>query len=460
MGQRNIVMDTIPNLDLPDGRSTKYQALSDGLRRAIAEGRIAAGARLPTVRELAFRLGVTPGTVQRAYQRLTEAGVLEAHVGRGTYVAERRVAPAQSGILDLTRPHVSDMGQAAMIRKAMRRLAEGGETDLLDYPDRAAGRPVREGLLRDLDGVEMGPVTADDLILTHGAQHAYIVVLQTVLNGASPQVATEELAYPGFRHGARLMRADMVGIPMDEEGPIPEALAEACDAGDIQVFTTSSFAQNPTTIQTSVARREAIAGLAREKGFQIIEDECYGRTPPGLLTYRALAPERVWYLGSMSKSFSAALRIGFLIAPEGRLPEVRQASHHNSFGISRPIAAVAAEVLASPDWPKVRAAVDRAYSERMAIIAEVLDGFQFTWREGIPFAFLRLPAGWRTSGFVRAAEVRGVKVRPADDFVLIDGRAPNAVRLAVDGRAPLNTFRAGIEELRSLLTEPPHEMDV
>jgi DNA-binding transcriptional MocR family regulator len=162
----------------------------------------------------------------------------------------------------------------------------------------------------------------------------------------------------------------------------------------------------------------------------------------------------------MSKSFSAALRVGYLIAPAGRLAEVRQASRHNSFGISRPIAAVAAEVLASPDWGKMRDAVDAAYTQRMTMLAEALSGFNLAWRAGVPFAFLQLPRGWRVSGFARAAEERGVLVRPADDFVLIDGRAPNAVRLAIDARVPLEVFRKGVEVLRGLLTEAPHEMDV
>ncbi len=453
-------MNTIEDLDLPGGKSAKYQALADGIRAAVQDGRLASGAKLPPVRDLAFRLGVTPGTVARAYQRLTEAGVLAAHVGRGTFVAERRAATRTDRMLDLSRPGVPDVGQTAMLRKALRHVGEGNEDDLLDYPDRSVGLPVREGLVRDLAGVDLGRLTADDFILTHGAQHAYVVVLQTVLRGGAPVVATEALSYAGFRHGARLMRADTAGVEMDSEGPIPAALAAACDAGDVQVFATSSHAHNPTTVQTSLARRREIVALARARDFHIIEDECYGRTPPGIPTYRALAPERVWYIGSLSKSFSAALRVGYLVAPEGRLPEVRQASHHNSFGISRPIAIAVAEVLSSPDWARLREAVDAAYAERMRILVEALEGYALAWREKVPFAFLRLPPGWRTSGFVRAAEERGVLVRAADDFVLIDGRAPNAVRMAIDGRAPLSAFRDGVAVLRELLSAPPHSLDV
>lgn len=457
-------MDTISELDLSAHAGAKYLALAEGIRGAVSDGRLDPGAKLPPVRDLAFRLGVTPGTVARAYQRLTEAGVLEAHVGRGTFVAARfappRAARADAAVLDLSRPGVPDVGQVALLRRALRHAAEGSNEDLLDYPDRAAGLPVREGLLRDLAGVELGPVLAEDFILTHGAQQAYVVALQATLRGGEPVVATEALSYSGFRHGARLMRAGMVGIETDDEGPIPAALAAACDAGPVQVFATSSHAQNPTTLQTSARRRRQIADLARTRDFQIVEDECYGSPPPGMPTYRALAPERVWYLGSMSKNFSAALRVGYLIAPQGRLAEARQASRHNSFGISRPVAAVVAEILASPDWPRLREAVDAAYAERVRLLAEALSGYALAWREKVPFAFLRLPPGWRASGFVRAAEAQGVLLRPAEDFVLVDGRAPNAVRIAIDGRAPIGAYRAGLERLRALLDAPPHEMEV
>ncbi len=459
-------MNTIADLDLPTGRGAKYLALSEGIRAAVADGRLGSGSRLPTVRELAHRLGVTPGTVARAYQRLTEAGILDAQVGRGTFVARLHPAPAiaaapgDAGVLDLLRPRLPDLGQAEIIRRALRRAAEAPVGDLLDYPGREAGLALRAALMRDMGRMDLGPVTAEDLVLTHGAQHAYVLVLQTVLRGPAPAVAVETLAYPGFRHGAKLVRAEVVTVEADAEGPVPASLAAACDRARVQVFATSSHAQNPTTVKTSLARRREIAALARARDFQIVEDECYRRTSEEMPTYRALAPERVWYLGSISKSFLAAFRIGFAIAPEGRLAEARLTARHNSFGLPYPIVAAAAEIIGAPEFPRVRDAVAAAMAARMRMMAAALSGFALTWREDVPFALLRLPPGWRTSGFVRAAGDRGVLVRPVEDFVLVDGHAPNAVRIAADGRVPEARFAEGLATLRALLADPPHEMDV
>lgn len=452
-------MDTILNLDIPKGHGAKYAALADGIRAAVLDGTLAAETKMPTVRNLAFQLSITPGTVARAYSCLVEEGVLKAQVGRGTFVAGKKSKAKQSGPLDLSRPGVPDVGQVAMIRKAYLQLAEGDEDDFLHYPDRAAGRPAREGFLNDLAGVDLGDVSAEEIVLSHGAQHAFIIALQCILKGPAPVVAAEALAYPGFRHAVRVMRAETAGIDSDEEGPLPDALVELCKSNKIQAFVTSAHAHNPTTVQTSAMRRAQIIALARQYDFQIVEDECYGRTASDMTTYRALAPERVWYLGSISKSFSAAFRVGYLIPPKSRFAEVLQISRHNSFGISRPVAEVVGRLLNSPEWPRVRAAVDAAYTKRVRILAEYLAEFSLAWRENVPFAFLRLPLGWRISSFVRAAEDRGVLVRAADDFVLIDGRAPNAVRISINACVSLEEFIKGVKILRDLLSSPPHEMD-
>ncbi len=457
-------MDTILTLDIEGAAGGKAQALTDAIRAAVTAGELSPGERLPPVRDLAFRLGVTPGTVARAYQRLTDAGLLEAHVGRGTFVSDvrpgHRAEQPPPGVLDLSRPGLPDVGQAAILRKALHHAAEAAAEDLLDYPDRAAGLPLREALATDLQRFAVGPCGPDDIALAHGGQHAYVLALQAILSGSAPTVAVEALSYPGFRHGARLVRAEAVGIEADDEGPLPSALSAACAASDVQVFVTSAYAQNPTTVQTSAARRAEIVAVARTHDIQIIEDECYGRPDATLPSYRALAPERTWHVGSLSKSFSPALRVGYLVAPAGRAGDAINASRHSSFGLARPLVAAAAEIVATGALARCRDAIDTAYAARGRILDDMLSGYAAAWRPGIPFAFLRLPRGWRASGFVRAAEDRGVLVRPADDFVLIDGRAPNAVRIALNARVPEDTFRQGIATLRALLDAPPHDIAV
>ena len=83
-------MDTIWQLTLTDGAGPKYKAVAQTIRDGVARGELAEGAKLPPVRDLAWKLGITPGTVARAYTILTNEGMLTAEVGRGTFVASKR----------------------------------------------------------------------------------------------------------------------------------------------------------------------------------------------------------------------------------------------------------------------------------------------------------------------------------------------------------------------------------
>lgn len=119
-------------------------------------------------------------------------------------------------------------------------------------------------------------------------------------------VLTEDLSCPGFRYAARLARAEVVGVELDGEGIRPDALEAACRRHGPQVLCLTPAAHNPTTARMSVARRADIVSIVRRHNLQIIEDECYPAQVSDTPTLRALAPERVWYMGSLSKTVSAA----------------------------------------------------------------------------------------------------------------------------------------------------------
>ncbi|MGR3570760.1 aminotransferase-like domain-containing protein [Brevirhabdus sp.] len=476
--EQNIVIDTINRADLTSGQGPKYRLLSESIGMQIRTGALPPGTRLPPVRNLAWAAGVTPGTVSRAYQLLTDAGLLSAHVGRGTFVADARqrsevtVAadmdpvirplPDRSvpGILDLRSPVLPDVGQVQAIRDALRTVADQPGEHFLDYPSRVTDVDARAALARELSAFNIGPVDLDHVVLSHGGQHALTMIFQAVLAGPRPVILTEELSYAGFRHAARLMRAEVIGIESDAEGPLPPAVAAACQKHDVRIFVTSAEALNPTTQQTTERRRHEIAELARRYDFQILQDECYTLAVSKLPAYRTIAPDRAWYVSSFSKSLSPALRLGYFVAPEGKAEIGQLVARHGFFGLSGPITDVTTRLGDLKQLTEFRARIHDEISWRCAALAQALDGFDLSWREGVAFAFLNLPAGWRASNFLRAAEARGVLLRPADEYVLLGGRAPNAVRLAINGQVSRENFTAGAQTLRALLNAPPHEIDV
>ena len=458
---------------LPEGEGPKYLALARALREAIRAAVLPEGTQLPTVRDLAWRLSVTPGTVSRAYQIATQEGLLEATVGRGTFVAARapRLGPTQplflerdpgvaQGRVDLRSPQLPDVGQGEAIADALRRMAGAVGPAWLDYTSQTAEAPLRAAVCDWLADRVIGPLDADQVMLTHGGQNGIGLVLSICLRGDRPVVLTEDLSYPGFRYAARLARAEVVGVEMDDEGMRPDALEAACRRHGPQVLCLTPDTQNPTTARMGATRRAQIVAIARRFDLQVIEDECYSPWTAADAALRALAPERVWYVGSLSKSISAALRFGYVVCPTGMGETGRLTAQHGFFALSRAVTALCLDLFQSGAANDIRAGVQRELGERLQLAVNRLGAFDLAWQAGMPFAWLRLPQGWRASTFTRMAEDEGVLVRSADQYAMVHGRAPNAVRLAMVGNIPRQQLEAGLASLARLLPRPPSDMAV
>ena len=459
--------------DLTQFQGPKYLALVHSLREDVRGGALAPGAQLPTVRDLAWTLKITPGTVSRAYQLATQEGLLAATVGRGTFVAEAapRFGPRQAfyaevaaatldGLIDMRSPRIPDVGQGRAFEAALAALRPAIASDWLDYPGQDAERPLREALVSWVADRALGPVAAHDIALAYGGQHAVNLVFQCCLRGDRPVVLLEDLAYAGFRHAAKLCRAEAVGVEIDDEGICPEALEAACRRHRPQMLCLTTEAQNPTTARMGPARRAAVAAIARRYDLQVIEDDCYTTARGEEPALRTHAPERVWYVGSLSKMVSASIRLGYVICPEGMGRAGRLTAQHGFFALARPVSDLCLELLRSGAADALRRDVHAAFVERLAVVVATLGPLGLRWQEGLPFVWLPLPSGWRASGFARRAEQAGVLVRTADEFALVHGRAPNAVRLALPGNHAPEVVRAACERLAALLREPSAEIAV
>ncbi len=173
---------------------------------------------------------------------------------------------------------------------------------------------------------------------------------------------------------------------------------------------------------------------------------------------RALAPERVWLVGSVSKTISAALRFGYVICPAGMGEAGRLTAQHGFFALSRPVADLMLHLFRSGAAVDIRQQVQAEFSERLQMLVNHLGAFDLGWQPGVPFVWLRLPMGWRASTFVRTAEARGVLVRSADEYALVHGKAPNAIRIAIAGNTTIEDFSAAMRTLAELLARPPSDL--
>ncbi|MEM9638271.1 MAG: PLP-dependent aminotransferase family protein [Pseudomonadota bacterium] len=471
-------MGTIWQPEMIYGQGPKYQSVVRSIRQGIETGTLKPGDKLPPVRDLAWKLSITPGTVARAYTILTDEGTLNAEVGRGTFIARRRSSAANDAPIEidviphtaeadgdrynvsLFSPHLPCVGQDEIIRQLMARIAQNPPSGVMHYPSRNGARPAREAVVQWLKGTPLGPLSERDVVLSHGGQNGIMLILQAILEGRRPTVLIEELAYPGFRRAAELLRADVIPVAMDADGVIPEALEAAARAHDAQVFCTSPEVHNPTGGFTPVARREEIAKIARKHDFQIVEDDCYRMGVNRAPSYRMLAPGRGWYVSSIAKTITPSLRFGFAVAPEGKSSALRRAAEHGFFGLATPLTDLCAALLTHPQIDALTKETRKAFNIYVQSAVNLLGAYDLVWRPDVPFLWLRLPMGWRAGAFCQAAEAEGIQIRSAEEFVCRDARAPHAVRMAINTGVSLKSFEAAMMRLRGLLDSPPEQISV
>ena len=465
-------MGTMWSADLGAKSGPKYRRVAETIRGAIDAGTLSVGTKLPPVRELAYQLSITPGTVARAYSVLTDEGILVAEVGRGTFVAEKMTA-LQDDVwsrqlhvqeeqdpkhVSLFSPRIADMGQVAAIREAMHKIADCDPYKLLNYPTRDGYEPVRTAVANWLSKAPIGPVRERDIVLTHGGQNGLMITLQACLRGPSPVVMVEDLAYAGFRRAADMLRTNVVGVAMDEHGIRPDILELMIRKTGATVLCTSPEVHNPTGLFTPLERRLEIVEVARRHNVQLIEDDCYRLGQAQAPSYRSLAPELGWYVTSLSKLLTPSLRAGFVVAPEGGVNIPRRAAEYSFFGLAQPMAELIRILLTDPRMTQLMDDVRTEMARYVRVAVNALGGFDINWSPDVPFIWLRLPAGWRAGPFTRAAEAEGIQIRSADEFALRDGRAPHAVRIAVNAHVSIRKFEDAMVRLRGLLDNPPEQI--
>jgi DNA-binding transcriptional MocR family regulator len=302
---------------LSDSAARPADRLAQALEEDIHAGRIPAGARLPAHRDLAYRLGIGLGSVTKAYQRLEALGLVASAQGRGMFVRHSDLSLSPPLDLSLNAPPqmLSDQFLAMSLGKLARRLDAASFGAYVPPAGRADHREAKAGWLRDM-GI---PATGARTLLCNGAQQALAVAVD-LMDAAGVQILVEPVTYPGILDLCRRRGITPLPIAADADGLLPEALERCLHAlkaegrrGAIYLMPTI---HNPTTSTLPAARREAIVRLCRAYDALILEDDVYAPLadsgPPALAN---LAPERVFYVGSLSKIVSPGLRMGWLVVP-------------------------------------------------------------------------------------------------------------------------------------------------
>ena len=450
----------VPNID--DREGPRYLAIAQALADDVEYGRLLPGTRLPTQRALAERLGLTTGTIGRAYAEAQRLGFLTGEVGRGTFIrdmgkglstlAQRDTLDSNAIDLSLNYPPAGG-DEEEVFREAL--LAIAGSNDLrplLAYQHDGATTAQRICAVNWLArlGIDVSP---ERLVFTCGVQHGMTVVLGAITEPGD-LVLAEALSYPGIRALAIMQHLRLQGISIDEHGIVPEAFETACRNAPVRVLYTIATLQNPTASIMPAQRRNALVDIARRHDVVLIEDDIYGvnlpQAPPRLVT---LAPERTVYLTSASKCLMPGLRVGVAVVPEKLRAKLDAMVRTTLWMTPPPMIEVFRHLIDSGAADSISAARNREAAARQDIAARALGNLEYHTHRYSPHLWLTLPAQWRGRDFIHQARERGVILLGADDFALVHDSGRDHVRLCL-GCPPR---RAELLQAMTLIGELLHD---
>ncbi|MCU1678929.1 MAG: putative GntR-family transcriptional regulator [Frankiales bacterium] len=314
------------------GRGGAATRLSTAIAAQLLDGRIALHTRLPSERDLATELHVSRTTIATAYARLREQGFLTSRRGAGSWTAmpqrsTRAMAPLVPGAF--VAEGTIDLGCAApgasasAIVDAFTAAADALPAELIragsyaDHGYHPHGLEVLRAVLAERFTARGLPTTADQILVTVGAQGAISLLAQVLLRERDV-VLIEQPSYPNAADALRRSRARLVGVPLTADG-WDEAFADALAQSRPKLAYVIPEFQNPTGALMTAAEREELVRAARAAGTLLIADETLVDLP---LDGQEMPPPvaafdrdgRVITIGSLSKAFWGGMRIGWIRA--------------------------------------------------------------------------------------------------------------------------------------------------
>lgn len=438
-----------------------YLAIVEAIARSIRKGDLQEGERLPPQRVMAARLGTNTSTVTRAIGEAQKRGLLDATIGRGTFVridaGDGSWRQAAGSVVDLTMnspPLPQSPSLQAMIQGEIASIFRHQDVQtLMSY--RVTGGTLQDRQL----GVNwlaplLGRRRADDLLIVPGAQVALSAILSSLLRPGEA-IVTDSLTYPGMRSIAAQFGYVLIGVEHDGEGMDPEALDMLCAQHRPRVLYCTPTLHNPTTATWSLSRRETILAIARRHQVQVLEDDPYSllvKAPPPPLAM--LDPSRVIYVATLSKVLSPGLRTAYIALPGAEMTRritsgVRAICQAKAGLLDALVSRWIETGLAQQCLKGIRDELVQRHQVFRQVMHRPLDD-----RMPSPHIWLPLPEWWSSADFVAFARRQGLALVPSSVFA-VTGQPPAAVRIALGSVPDLEALRASLVSLRSVLDYRP-----
>jgi len=433
----------------------RYVAIADCIAQDMKDRVLLPGDRLPPQRRLADQIGVDFTTVSRGYTEALKRGLIETHVGRGTFVLPQQDlrAPADERRAlanDLTMNAPPEPTDPALLERMRAGLTAVSDdlVHLLRYQNPIGGDIDKEAASIWLSMRGLVP-NLDRIAVTPGA-HATMLAILTVLAEPGDRILCEDITYAGFKKIAAQLGLRLIGLPMDQEGILPEALEQAIVEHGPKALYLNPTLHNPTTLVVPHSRRLEIAAVINRHQLPLIEDDAYGfvlpDAPPPMATF---APDLTWYIGGLAKCIGAGLRLAYSVAPNARM----------GFSLENGIRAVS--VMASPlsmalttRWvldgtaDQIRRFIRTETAYRQNLATQLVTEATF---EAHPNAFniwLRLPEGVSCASLMAQMSNHEIGISPESAFRVLHSKDSHA-RICLGGKMQRHTLEQTLEHLNN-----------
>lgn len=442
----------------------RYKALAEALADDIAKGRLTEGQQLPTHRALAEDLGVTVGTITRGFAEAERRNLITARVGSGTFVANGRGGNQEFKIHEQNGDQVIDFSLAFApfvteeieLQQTLRELAENPILlrNLLSYYPETGMIRHREAIVQWLaeNGIEAAP---DHIVICNGGQNGIGITLQALAKPGD-RILAEGLTYPGFINVARQQAMRITGIPMDDNGILPDQLDTICRQYNPGILYCTPTLHNPTSITFTEERRHEIIEIAEKRDLLILEDAVpaclQSDQPPALVS---LAPEKVIHIGSFSKTFAGGLRVGYILGPPPLLQKIRTAFRADCWMAPPLMVEITSQWIENGTGQNLLSSKRQELRERQEIVDDVFTGLNYQNQIDSLYAWLWLPEPWSADDFALQVEKNGVLVKPSATFTAGRYPAPHGIRICISSPQTRDEVKTGLEIIRATLDEKP-----
>jgi 2-aminoadipate transaminase len=468
----------------PESHVPLYVQLRDQLRALVHAGDLRPGDRIPASRELATMLGVHRTTVANAYAELESEGLIQGHVGRGTFIQGNgnglKITPPAPPVLNGSNGlrwellFADERGE-----EVLSRLTALAPKDALSFVSACAaheffpidelqmcvnavlrneanevlslgptdGYPALKEQLLDLLRRDNIPAKDENLLITDGCQQALDLISKAFVRPGDT-VILENPTYPGAVAIFSSSRARCLGVPVRAHaepgtslGMDLEALEATLASNRVKLLVLTPDFQNPTGTSMPLASRRKVLELAGRYQVPIVEDHIYARlharderVPSLKQLDRA---NIVIHIDSFAKVAFPGLRVGWIVAPTVAIERLRVVKQNTDLHTDQLAQATLAEFLRRGLFTKHVAKMRKVYASRLIALDEALrkhmpEETRWTRPEGGMCLWLELPPGFDANELLIHAKERGVLFAPGRYFY-VQGTAPNTLRLAFAG---------------------------